>query len=50
MFNSLVITIDGTPYTFECHSYTKAMEILASHWNLWDKQNEFPLVNSFELV
>ena len=50
MFNSLVITIEGMPYTFECHSHLKAIEILASHWTMWNLGNEFPAVDSFELV
>jgi hypothetical protein len=50
MFNSLVITVNGTPYTFECHSYAKALEILASHWNLWETMETKPVVDSFELV
>jgi len=51
MFNSLVVKIDGETYIFECHSYSKAVEILASHWNLWNESDR-PMVNvdSFELV
>jgi hypothetical protein len=42
--NSLVITIDGTTYVFECHSYTKALEILAGQYEV------HPKIDSFELV
>lgn len=42
--NSLVIVIDGTSYTFECHSYTKALEILAGQYEV------HPEIDSFELV
>ena len=51
MFNSLVINVDGQTYVFECHSYSKAVEILASHWNLWNEQGDvINRVDSFELV
>jgi len=50
MFNSLVITVDDTSYTFECHSYAKALEILASHYNLWETMETKPSLDSFELV
>jgi hypothetical protein len=42
--NSLVITINGTRYVYECHSFSKAMEILASQYQI-TKQ-----IDSFELV
>jgi hypothetical protein len=42
--NSLVITIDGTSYTFECHSYTKALEILAGQYSV------HPEIDKFELL
>jgi len=42
--NSLVITIDGTEYTFECHSYRKALEILAGQFSV------HPEIDSFELL
>jgi len=49
--NSLVISVDGVTYTFECHSYDKAIEILASNYNLWNiERQEFPTVDWFELV
>jgi hypothetical protein len=51
MFNSLVITVGGDTYTFECHSYDKALEILASHYNLWKTSYKImPIVEKFELV
>ena len=50
MFNSLVITVDGSSYTFECHSYDKALEILASHHALWETMETKPVLDSFELV
>jgi len=52
MFNSLVVKVNGDTYVFECHSYSKAVEILASHWNLWNETGREPLptVDSFELV
>jgi hypothetical protein len=50
MYNSLIITVDGSSYTFECHSYAKALEILASHWNLWETMETKPSIDSFELV
>jgi len=50
-FNSLVLTINGTSYTFECHSYDKALEILASHHALWSAEDgPKPTVDKFELV
>ena len=42
--NSLIITISGTSYVFECHSYTKALEILAGQYEV------HPNIDSFELV
>ena len=42
--NSLVITINGTSYTFECHSYKKALEILAGQYSV------HPDIDSFELL
>ena len=32
--NSLVVVIDGTRYVYECHSYTKALEILAGQYGV----------------
>ena len=43
-FNSLVVVIDGTTYVYECHSYTKALEILAGQYGV------HPQIDSFELV
>jgi hypothetical protein len=42
--NSLVVVIDGTTYVYECHSYTKALEILAGQYAV------HPQIDSFELV
>lgn len=42
--NSLVVVIDGTTYVYECHSYTKALEILAGQYEV------NPKIDSFELV
>jgi hypothetical protein len=42
--NSLVITVDGVAYTFECHSYTKALEILAGQYSV------HPEIDKFELL
>jgi hypothetical protein len=42
--NSLVVIIDGTKYVYECHSYTKALEILAGQYEV------HPKIDSFELV
>jgi hypothetical protein len=42
--NSLVITVDGTSYTFECHSYTRALEILAGQYSV------HPEIDKFELL
>jgi len=42
--NSLVIVIDGTTYVYECHSHSKAMEILASQYQITTQ------IDSFELV
>lgn len=51
MYNSLVISVNGSSYVFECHSYNKALEILASHFNMWKERDEpMPEVDSFELV
>jgi hypothetical protein len=50
MFNSLVITVNGDTFTFECHSHAKALEILASHYNLWETMETKPVLDSFELV
>jgi len=50
VFNSLVISINGTEYTFECHSHAKAVEILASHYELWQTMEDKPTLDSFELV
>ena len=50
VFNSLVISINGTKYVFECHSYSKAVEILAHNWNLWQTMEDKPTLDSFELV
>lgn len=44
MYNSLVVIIDGTKYVYECHSHSKAMEILASQYQIT------PKIDSFELV
>jgi hypothetical protein len=50
-FNSLVLTVNGTSYTFECHSYDRALEILASHHALWSTENgPKPTVDKFELL
>jgi len=50
--NSLVMKVNGQTYTFECHSHAKAVEILASHWNMWTESSPLsvPVVESFELV
>lgn len=50
MFNSLVIKVNGRSYVFECHSYDKALEILADHYALWQEQEHKPTLDSFELV
>lgn len=54
MFNSLIVKVESQTYVFECHSYSKAVEILASHWNLWNEQdlrmNTNTEIESFELV
>jgi hypothetical protein len=42
--NSLVVIIEGTKYVYECHSYTKALEILAGQYEV------HPKIDSFELV
>jgi hypothetical protein len=42
--NSLVITVEGVSYTFECHSYTKAIEILAGQYAV------HPEIEKFELL
>ena len=42
--NSLVITVNGVDYTFECHSYRKALEILAGQYEV------HPDIDSFELM
>jgi hypothetical protein len=44
MFNSLVVIVDGVKYVYECHSYSKAMEILAGQYEVTKK------IDSFELV
>jgi hypothetical protein len=44
MFNSLVVIVDGMRIVYECHSYSKAMEILAGQYEI-TKQ-----IDSFELV
>ena len=43
-FNSLVIVIDGTTYVYECHSYAKALEILAGQYEVHPKIDSFDLV------
>lgn len=51
MFNSLVVKVDGDTFVFECHSYSKAVEILAAHWNLWNESGRPKVsIDSFELV
>jgi hypothetical protein len=42
--NSLVIVIDGMTYVYECHSHSKAMEILAGQYQITTQ------IDSFELV
>ena len=42
--NSLQIVINGVAYTFECHSYTKALEILAGQYEV------HPEIDSFEVL
>jgi hypothetical protein len=42
--NSLVVVVEGTKYVYECHSYTKALEILAGQYAV------HPKIDSFELV
>jgi hypothetical protein len=44
MFNSLVVIVNGEKYVYECHSHSKAMEILASQYQITKK------IDSFELV
>ena len=44
------MVVDGTTWVFECHSHNKAMEILASHYNLWETLETKPNLESFELV
>jgi hypothetical protein len=44
MFNSLVVIVDGVKYVYECHSHSKAMEILAGQYEITKK------IDSFELV
>ena len=51
MFNSLVMSLNGTTYVFECHSWNKAVEIIASHHQYWTERDEdFPNVDYVELV
>jgi hypothetical protein len=44
MFNSLVVVVDGVKYVYECHSYNKALEILAGQYEV------SPRIDSFELM
>ena len=44
MFNSLVVIVEGVKYVYECHSHSKAMEILAGQYAIT------PKVDSFELI
>ena len=42
--NSLMMTVNGTQYVFECHSYEKVVEIIASHHKLWETMETKPVV------
>jgi hypothetical protein len=42
--NSLIIVIDGMTFVYECHSHSKAMEILAGQYQITTQ------IDSFELV
>ena len=44
MFNSLVIVVNGVKYVYECHSHSRAMEILAGQFAIT------PKIDSFELI
>lgn len=44
--NSLILTINGTEYVFECHSFAKMAEIIASHHTLWEMSTPRPSVDN----
>ncbi len=50
MFNSLVVIIEGVKYVYECHSHSKAMEILASQYAITPKIDSFQLIQVTSLA
>jgi hypothetical protein len=44
MFNSLVVIVEGVKYVYECHSHSKAMEILAGQYEITKRIDSFQLI------